>query len=632
MIGVAVRTARHGAGRHLGSFVATGLGVALIALVGLLIASVETYLDRLGPGEQELRTALQDTTSLLGVMAGFAGFMAIFVVASTCSFVVASRSRELGLLRLVGASPRQVKRLIRIETLVVAAAASAAGSALGLLLFPAASALLAARDLAPGGLPVPDPGLPLLVASSIGVMVAWLGGWTASRRAARVSPAAALQEADELGARTGVLRLVVGTLCLAGGAAMLLGIRAGDPLLAMILAIFVPEVWVVALICLGPLLLPPLVRVATWPVRRHPLWALARENAAARARRTTSLAAPVLALSAIAGSLMVTLAFAADWEYGIADDQLQVPLVVTTSTPDQVARLRELPGLELEPREVTSMDTLGEMGDSDVQVEGIDPALSARLRGIRAHRGDLADLTGRSVAVARSVAWDSGIKLGGMLPVRFADGRRESLRVVALVDDAATLQSDYLVPAALARKHGVRPQGTWFVRPTTVAPSMVLADWDPVAGRAQSKAAWLADRDAELREQNQIGLWAVLGPTGLYAGLAIANTLLLGSVQRRQEFRALRLVGATVRQVRRMVAAEAMAVAAVALVLGGLVTAVTGWLLRAPMTAGLGEVPLTVPWLPLAAIAATCVTVATASALGGTAALGREGTVPVAAG
>ncbi|MFC7648076.1 ABC transporter permease [Streptosporangium lutulentum] len=62
-----------------------------------------------------------------------AGTTAIFVVASTFAFAVIQRRREIALLRAVGATPRQVRKMVRSEALLVGVLASAVGTALGLL-------------------------------------------------------------------------------------------------------------------------------------------------------------------------------------------------------------------------------------------------------------------------------------------------------------------------------------------------------------------------------------------------------------------------------------------------------------------------------------------------------------------
>lgn len=612
MLRLGLASVRQHRALYAGSFVAVALGVALIAGVVLLTTSVDSGA-RAAAGASE-RQALDDALSLLGVMAGFAGFMSVFVVSSTFGFAVTARRRELGLLRLVGATPRQVRRQVRAEALVVGVAAATAGAVLGGFVATALAWLLAAQGVTPGRVDVVWSWPPLAIAGGVGVVVALLGAWTASRRAARVPPSQALREAADIGRRIGVVRAGVGVLCLAGAAAMLVAIRAGDPLLALMMAIFVPELVVVGLVCWGPVLLPPLVRLLARPLRHHPEIGLARENVGAQARRTTSLAAPILAISAIAGSLILTLSFAADWDQGIVRQRLAAPVVVLA---DDVAPLRQDPRVGIVDGRYDVRADVASEGIAGSSAEAIDPATAAAARGTSAHRGDLSRLTGRTMAISRTAAFDSGLDVGSRVGVRFADGARLRLRVVAVVEDAPSLQGDVLLPLDLAAAHGARPAGTWFVVPAAgVGADQLRAAADrEVDGEVLDADSWIGRIDAAQRDQNKVGLLAILGPTGLYAGIAIANTLLMGSLQRRREFAATRLVGASQAQVRRMVVAESGLVAAAALLLGMVVTTGVAVLLRAPMTAGLDDVPLTVPWGSLLAIVAACAVVAVGAAV-----------------
>ena len=66
-------------------------------------------------------------TAIAGTFGGLALFIAMFVVASTIGLSVLQRQREVALLRAVAATPKQVRRMIRWEALLVALAASAVG-------------------------------------------------------------------------------------------------------------------------------------------------------------------------------------------------------------------------------------------------------------------------------------------------------------------------------------------------------------------------------------------------------------------------------------------------------------------------------------------------------------------------
>ncbi len=83
--------------------------------------------------------------------------------------------------------------------------------------------------------------------------------------------------------------------------------------------------------------------------------------------------------------------------------------------------------------------------------------------------------------------------------------------------------------------------------------------------RMLTSTGWIDEVDARTRSANEIGLWVLLGPAGLYAGIAIVNSVLIGASQRRRPLRTLELFGATHDQLRRMAVWEAGSVGTAAL-------------------------------------------------------------------
>src|SRR5262249_60364902 len=127
--------------------------------------------------------------SLLGTTSGLAGFVSVFVVASTFAYAVAAGRREFGLLRTAGATPRQVRRLVLGEALAVGVLASAAGGALGVVIAPPFARWLARSGIAPPDFTARIIVWPVAVAFAAGLVIALLGAWLAARRAGR-GPAA----------------------------------------------------------------------------------------------------------------------------------------------------------------------------------------------------------------------------------------------------------------------------------------------------------------------------------------------------------------------------------------------------------------------------------------------------------
>ncbi|KRC65888.1 hypothetical protein ASE12_14640 [Aeromicrobium sp. Root236] len=615
-------TVRRNIAPYVGSIVALFLGVTLIGLTVEMITAVAEATSRLEPGDTKGRMQLDDLASMFGVMSGFSGFIAIFVVASTFSFVVSSRRRELGLLRLVGATPRQVRRMILGESFVVATVSSLAACIFAHLLTPFTLWLAHDRGLTPMKLDAPSFWPTLAIAFPIGALVALIGARSAARRASKIPPVDAMREAAVERRRMGFWRLTVGLACLAGSLAMLITMGAVTGELSLVLGIFAPEMLVISAVCFGPWLFPALARLIAWPlVRRGDVTIrLARDNVAASAKRTASLAAPTLAISAIGGSLLLTLGIAADWDHAINQQQLKAPVVVQGGGARTAEALAASPAVKVAdasaPTSITLIDREGERELEDAETINVADAVAAR--GLSADKGTLGDLHGRTIAMSRSYAFDSGYHLGSTMRVDLGRGKPVTLKVVAIVDSAPSLHSDLLLPPGLATAKPDR----WFVIPepgTADAVSTIGAELRGTSGHAESRAAWLAATDADLRRNNTFTLWVLLGPSGFYAALAIANTLLMGSLQRHREFVATRLIGATERQVRKVVLWESALVTATSLTMGAIISATVAVLVGRALSSDLESMPIDVPWLGLGMIGATCLAIATVASVAPTA-------------
>ena len=146
--------------------------------------------------------------------------------------------------------------------------------------------------------------------------------------------------------------------------------------------------------------------------------------------------------------------------------------------------------------------------------------------------------------------------------------------------------------------------------------------------------AWIDSVTEQNRRANDLGLVVLLGPAGLYAGIAIVNATLIGASQRRRQNRLVALLGATPDQVRRAAVWQAGLTSGAGLLLGIATTVLIGGMTRHAVVRDLADaprhvdVPMTVPWLPLGAIALTCLLLA---CLAGVAGARKSGRVPEAA-
>jgi len=628
MIHLSRHTVRQGWPPYVGSAVAMSLGVVLIFLTVNLLQAVDANAARAGL-DRDVRTQLDDLATLFGMMSAVSMFMALFVVASTFGFVVAARRRELGLLRLVGATPRQVRRLVLGESLVVALVSSVIGCVIATLVTPGLLWLLHERGITPMLLGTPSPWTAAMIALPTGLAVALAGAWRASRRASRITPMAALLESSVERRRVSLLQFVVGIVCL-GGAVAAVGFTSQlNPVFALVASILVPEVVVIGLVCFGGILFPVVAGWLAAPfVRRDVTARLARDQVRATARTTASTAAPILAIAAIAGSMILSISFTADWTTALSRDQLRAPLVVETGgRPAIVRALETAPDLAVVDTRAVATAAFGAEQDP-TQVEGIDPDAAVAARGLTAVEGDLDTLAHGGAAVSQSYVSDSGLHRGDWLVLHFGKDTVR-LRVGAIVRDAPDLHEDVMVPRSVLDGHtrGLTP-GTAFVTlregVDVDAARARLAATLGSGATVMSAADWLDSVDVQNRRMNELGLWVILGPSGLYAGIGVVNTILIGALQRRREIDAVGLVGATRRQLRRMALWEAGLVGTAALLIGGLTAAGLGWMVRHAITQDVAGAALTIPWTALVSIVVTALLLVLAAGLAGSAAATRR--------
>jgi putative ABC transport system permease protein len=488
------------------------------------------------------------------------------------------------------------------------------GGLLGTALAPALPGLLQARGITDLRLELPPAWIAWAVAVPCAVGVALIGSWRASKRAAKVAPVAALHEAALERHRPGFWQTVVGIVCLGAIVALFLVRDEMNPLFALICAIFLPQVAVIGLVCFGRVLFPLLAGWLAAPFARRDVTAhLAREHLRTSARVPAALAAPILAISAIAGSMILTLSLTADWTSGLDHARLQAPLVVETGGDPAAAEILS-PGPRYDVVDPRRTAEVGMEGVTET-VEVVDLPVMERARGLSAVRGELGDLGPGAVAVTETYAFDRAVGVGDRIRMEI-DGDRVRPTVVAVVSDAPDLYAELLVPAAMVAEPALDavPELV-FVDPADGTDVRALLE--ETDARVLTADTWIDEVEEQTRAANNVGLWVLLGPAGLYAGIAIVNAVLIGASQRRTQLRTIGLLGATASQRRRMALWEAGLVGVAALLTGAVVTGFVGWLVSSAIRRDLGAVPITVPWLPLLGVLTMCLALALLAAFVG---------------
>ncbi|EFC81366.1 protein of unknown function DUF214 [Parafrankia sp. EUN1f] len=303
---LALRSLRHRRAAFAATFVAVLLGTALIGSFATLIETAA------GPVPAQDAESLRIMGTVVG---GWGAVIVLFSVASTVGITVGQRDVEIGLLRTIGATPRQVRRLVRMETSVVCLAASVIGAAVA---FGGGYALLAALEAADVVTDVEyRGGVRSLSATVLGILLVCLAAASIAGRRATRGPASVTAGEDLAGAGAGAgavrwWRVLLALLLIGYGAAM--GVitvtvtgHSDDPYDAMSTAGSNSILVGVGLALLGPVLLPAGAWLAR-PFLRHRGGAayLAVYNLSRRAHLLSGVFGPVVVLtSAGVGTLML---------------------------------------------------------------------------------------------------------------------------------------------------------------------------------------------------------------------------------------------------------------------------------------------------------------------------------------
>ncbi|MEU7404682.1 FtsX-like permease family protein [Streptomyces sp. NPDC044948] len=585
--------------------------------VRVLTGDERRYADADPDRDAEALTAMN---ALFGTAGGVTAFVSVFVVASTFAFTVARRRREFGLLRMVGATPGQLRRTVLAEALAVGVLASATGCVLGSYGAPHLAARVVDGGLAPRWFTIGDHAWPYHAAFWTGLVVALCGAVAASWRAGRTGPVEALREASaDTGAMTPGRWLCGAGLLLT--ALVTLGVSlAGDPgdLLHRKTYVTRPMLLITAIALLAPVAVGPLARLLTWLPARLPGAAgmLVRENTATAVRRSAAVAAPVLVTVALAGSLLGATATLTGAKTAETRERTAAALVITA--PDggtgfdagTLARLRATPGAEVSPSSTSAVFVLEEgvaLIGSEARAVADPGALAATTR-LPLAAGKVTDLDDDSIIVNEE--WERHT-VGERVRVWLGDGTERTLRVAAVLTTGTGDNGVYVTPANAPGAPVDRVDvGLADGADADAVAQRLREAVGPAGGQVSTRDEWIAAAHPKSGGTTRLGLFLVLGIALLYTGISLVNTALMATSDRVRDLAVLRLAGATDGQVLRMVGAEALTVVAVGALLG-LVVAGLGlaglWTALALLSVPAAPV---LPWAAVGTVVGACAVLA----------------------
>ncbi|WP_406293459.1 ABC transporter permease [Embleya sp. NBC_00888] len=573
-------------------------GVSTAELARQVTAAVRSpgirVLSGAGIGEAEHREAVEGRDFALAVSASFgsaAALFAVFVVTGPLLVSVTRRRREIALLRAVGATAGQIRRMIAGEVLILTVVGVALGGLVGLLGCGAVADLFIRVGVLPTGLTVVRGPLPVLAALLLGVVGTQLAALFAARRAGRIKPAQALREAVVRPGRMSLARIGSGVLVAAAGGTLVVRTTrsAQEPSVPQLFAQV--GVLLTAAALLGPVLVRLGARVLgafAARVGRSP-GRLARTSLRGDARTLSSIVVPLAVIVAFACAVVLSGRTLADEGIRQSRARLLADRVLVADgaqgMPAVVAeRVRAMPGVAAVTPMVDTQLVVrrgSPVGDilERVTTRGLDPGgLVATLDpGVRG--GTLSDLAGDTLAVSRDRARSHGWRVGDRVDVVFADGAPATLRVVAEFERSLGF-ADLLVPHELASRHLDDALDQEVLVTTVPGPAGAAAraglgelrrDFPTVLALDRDEAAHRAKAVAALDTR---GRYLLFGSLVAFAAAAAATALLIGAAGRARELGLLRLIGATRGQLLGMVGLEWIVLCALAIVLGLAVVAV----------------------------------------------------------
>lgn len=556
----------------------------------------------------EQSAEIQEAMSFLSIgllaFAAIAVFVGAFMISNTFRIIVAQRTRELALLRAVGATGGQVTRLVVVEAFVVSVVSSLIGVVAGIGL-----AVLLQAAMGAIGIDLPDEGLTILprtiiVGMLVGIIVTVASAVLPARKAAQVPPVAAMSQIQSAPTRKSLRSRTIWGVAIAavGHIALGLGLFTSIP----------NGIWFVAIgallaflgvSILAPLIARPVASVVGWPLPR--LFGvpgdLAVQNTQRQPRRTASTASALM----IGITLVVFVAiFGASIKSSVGDALSDTFGADITITPTNFASgispqfSEDLARQEAIGAVSPLAATQAKVDDDVVEVDAVDPATVDGLLDLGVEQSVL-DTMGTDGLLINMDQPDADAAVGTTVTVEMPNGVSSPGEIVGVYD--ATGFGAYLMTRERFQSGMDNPTDQFVmanaadgfsVDEALEASESVIADYPGL--EAQTASEVLKDIETQIDQLLAI-FQALLLLAVIIAVLGITNTLALSIIERTKEIGLLRAVGMVRRQVRRMIRWEAVIIATFGALLGMVLGILLGWaVVQALSDEGLGS--FTVPF------------------------------------
>ncbi|MGW7048486.1 ABC transporter permease [Streptomyces avermitilis] len=600
----------HKAGAYDEIDVKAASGTSQIALRNALdevvpkdVASTTTGKQLADDQATQIASAMSGMKTGLLVFAGIALFVGTFIIANTFTMLVAQRTKELALLRAVGASRRQVTRSVLIEAFVVGAVAAVTGLAAGIGIGAGMRSLMGTLGATvPDGPLVVTPGT-VATALLVGILITMLAAWLPGRRAAKIPPVAAMSSVHaKATTKSLVLRNTLGALFSAAGIAVVLYATTLDGSDGQAPMGFGAVLLIIGVFILTPLLSRPLIAAAAPVLRIFGVSGkLARQNSVRNPRRTAATASALMigltlitGMTVMAGSLqtsidkMASSAIKADYVVSMANgNYLSTDVDKKLSTTDGVTATSPL------------RNAPSRIGGETEYLTGVNG------RSIN----DLTDLTvqdgafkvgGTQVVVDDETAASHHWTAGSRFTASFEDGKKQRLTVTGVYQSTEMMRGIMLDNATLT-PHLTDPSDMQVMVKTSAGASGPVKDrlekalGNNPAIKVQDKKD-ISNDIAQMFTLMLNMLYGLLAMAVIVAVLGVINTLAMSVFERSQEIGMLRAIGLDRKGIKRMVRLESLVISLFGGVLGIGLGVFFGWAAGELLGTKMATYELVLPW------------------------------------
>lgn len=579
-------------------------------------------------GDQVVKESQDAISQLLDVISVFLLVFALiavvvgaFIIVNTFTILVAQRTRELALLRALGATRRQVTRSVLAEALVMSVVASTIGIALGWALARGLAAVFRAAGLDISSRVLTLDASSVLISYGVGIVVTLLAAWLPARRAGRVAPVTAMR--GDL-ARTAAplrARVIVATVLFAIGAVLAAAGFLGAPGSKAAWVGAGALVWVLTLAATSSVVGRPVLVLCRTVFARlfGTAGRLAGENALRDPRRTGATASALMIGLALVSTIGVLAASLNNTVDDIVNKEFTSDFLVQSATfapfPTSIGdQLATVPGVATVSRQQLVRADIVDHGNVDTgqttTLSGLDDAFTGIYR-LEMTSGT-EQLSGNGAVVASDLAKQRGWRLGSAFELAFPAGKTLELTVTG-ISKPSEITGPISARLALIDQAGLQRQDTTLS--IMLAPGASAATVLPELKRITDAAKIVDVYDKgsfadQIRGQVNQLLYMIYGLLALaivIAIIGIVNTLGLSVIERTREIGLLRAVGMSRARLRRMITLESIAIAVLGAVMGMALGLVIGVLLRQALASQLTSLGLPLGQLALFLVIAVVV-------------------------